>query len=354
MKKLAIEPRHFPYLDYKRYTFSLGLQYGDNIWLSGHSASHFDTNLNRVTAEGSMVEQARLAYQKIGDILKAAKSGFHNLVRIVEYITPSGIAGYQSVESLRNEIFGKNRPAISPVVVKSLLRPEALIEIEAFATPKAWEIVDTGGSAHPYLQSYAVRAGNTLYIPAQLPVKPDSDKIIGYGNVVAQAQQIYENTDRILRAAGLGWEAVVKTLEFVTPGAMAVYKETAKVRRDYLGKAYPASTSIIMPAILHSEAMLQVEFIAVDAKRESINPGWKHYDYLTFIPGVRAGKYIFLTGQGSSDPVSHTLQYPDDIVNQTRCAYSNIRTVLEKAGGTMDSMVQSVEFITSAALKQYN
>ena len=34
----ALEPDVFPWLDHRRYSFSLGVRHGPGVWLSGHTA----------------------------------------------------------------------------------------------------------------------------------------------------------------------------------------------------------------------------------------------------------------------------------------------------------------------------
>jgi hypothetical protein len=47
-----IRPDPFPWFRYDGYTFSLGLTDGANAWLSGHSASQFDSALRRIVVRG--------------------------------------------------------------------------------------------------------------------------------------------------------------------------------------------------------------------------------------------------------------------------------------------------------------
>ena len=71
--KQALEPAHFPFFDYKAYSFSLGLETPSGIWLSGHTASEHApaTNTMIIAAEGDLVAQARVSHAKIQAILQA-------------------------------------------------------------------------------------------------------------------------------------------------------------------------------------------------------------------------------------------------------------------------------------------
>ncbi|MEO8546359.1 MAG: RidA family protein, partial [Burkholderiaceae bacterium] len=118
----AITPRHFPWFDYQRYSFSLGLKTDRGAYLSGHTASEYDAQIRKIVVRGSMTDQVRTAYAKIGAILEAAGMGFNDVVRIVEYVRPEGIERYAEAAAVRAEIFGAHQPTVNTVPVKSLLR----------------------------------------------------------------------------------------------------------------------------------------------------------------------------------------------------------------------------------------
>src|SRR5579864_8308596 len=135
MTRIALKPRHFPWYDYSRYTFSLGLSVGARTMLSGHSASEYDSGARAMAVRGGMREQARTAWAKVAAILEAGGQSLADVVRVVEYVTPEGIERYAEAAAVRGELFGDNRLALSTVVVNRLLRPQALIEIEVEAEP---------------------------------------------------------------------------------------------------------------------------------------------------------------------------------------------------------------------------
>ena len=103
------------------------------MYLSGHTASEFDKTKKHIVVHGDMATQVRTAYEKIGAILEAAGGSFSDVVRIVEYLKPEGIERYSETAAVRSEVFGSNSPTVNTVPVKSLLRPDALIEIEVTA-----------------------------------------------------------------------------------------------------------------------------------------------------------------------------------------------------------------------------
>jgi enamine deaminase RidA (YjgF/YER057c/UK114 family) len=350
--KRALEPADFPFFDYKGYSFSLGLETSTGIWLSGHTASRFSSAQGNMMVEGhDLVTQARVAHEKIATILQAAGLGLGAVVRLVDYVTVEGMAEYPRLAELRRELFGTPLPVINTVVVKRLLRPAAYIEVEAVAGRGASPCI---GAETPTRPGAAGRvSGDVVYLTTQLPLKPGTNEVAAAGDIVGQARQIYDNAAPLLRLAGLGWEHVVKTVEFLSPAGLARYRDTGQVRREFLGPHFPAATGIIMPRNVHPDALLQVDFVACRQPKRPINPGWPRYAQLTYVPAVQAGPLLCLSGQGAINPDTLAVEHPNDLVAQTRYVYANLLHVLQAAGVGPEAVVKTVEFITPAALPHY-
>lgn len=336
----AIRPERFPWFDYSRYSFSLGVRAGSAAYLSGHTASQFDEAAKRIVVRGDMAEQVRTAYAKIGAILEAAGLSFADVTRVVEYVRPEGIERYAEAAAVRDETFGAHRPAVNTVPVKALLRPEAFIEIEVTAGEP------TGG-----LPSARNSAG-VVFLPTIQPVDQNG-AVIGKGDVVAQTQAIFEKARAMLQALGLGFDRVVKTVDYFTSAALADYKRTGRVRREFLGPVYPGAAGILMPRLLHPDALIQYDFIAARDAPVAVNPGWERYAKLTYSPGVRCGDLLFLSGQGALDPATERVICEGDVAAQAEYTYGNILKVVEAAGGGPQHLVKTIEYVTPAALPRY-
>jgi len=109
----------------------------------------------------------------------------------------------------------------------------------------------------------AVRKGNMLFITGQdgSQVDPTTGKPIVKGDIVDQTRIIYEKIKAILEAAGASFEDVVWTTDYIT--TTENYKSTAEVRRQYFGESFPASTGIIVKGLLHKEALIEIDAVAV-------------------------------------------------------------------------------------------
>jgi enamine deaminase RidA (YjgF/YER057c/UK114 family) len=334
----AIRPERFPWFDYSRYTFSLGLDLGGAALLSGHSASEYDADGKRIVVRGGLADQTRTAFAKIEAILAAARFSLGDIVRLVEYVTTRGIAEYGEAERVRQEILGAARPAVNTVCVNGLLRPDALIEIEVVAAKQP--------------TAAATAVDGIVYLSSQLPVD-DAGRLVGGGDAVAQTRAVYERAGRALRAADLGWDRVTKTLDYIVPAAMPSYRQTGQVRREHLGPVYPSAAGIVMERLVRADALIQVDFIASRNPPVAVNPGWERYEKLTYSPAVRAGNVVFLSGQAALDPATERAVAPGDIVAQAEYTYDNILTVLRAAGAGPESLVKTVEYVTREGLQRY-
>ena len=125
----------------------------------------------------------------------------------------------------------------------------------------AVERIQPDGLATPPTYSHVVKAGNTIYIAGQVAQDERGD-LVGAGDFVAQATQVFENLGKALAAAGVGFEHLVKTTVYVTDPR---YRELLRdVRTRYLGSdALPASTLVVVAGLALPEYLLEIEAVAV-------------------------------------------------------------------------------------------
>lgn len=351
MSFTALRPADFPWFDYSRYTFSLGLAHGDHAYLSGHSASEYAADAGRIVVKGGMAEQARTAYAKIEAILGAAGLDLGDVVRVVENVTLDGIEHYAEAEGVRAELFGTHQPVVNTVCVQRLLRPQAWIEIEVVAGPAEAPVrISSNGRA---ARADARAAGGIVYLASALPVD-ERGLLVGEGDLVAQTEQVYDNISRRLNALGLDESQIAKTVDFIHPDGLKGYKHTGRVRKERLSQPYPTATGILMPEIAGpSGALIQVDVLATREELEAVNPGWDRYDKLTYLPGLKAGNVLFLSGQAALDPATEQAVHAGDVVEQARYTYENLLRVLDAAGAGPEHLVKTIEYVTPDGLGQY-
>jgi enamine deaminase RidA (YjgF/YER057c/UK114 family) len=94
----------------------------------------------------------------------------------------------------------------------------------------------------------------------QIPVGADG-KLVGEGDMTAQAEQVLANVDAIVRAAGGTRRDVVKLTVFLTD--MSRRAEFAAVRRAWVDEPYPSSSLIGVSELADPAWLVEVEAIAV-------------------------------------------------------------------------------------------
>jgi reactive intermediate/imine deaminase len=112
--------------------------------------------------------------------------------------------------------------------------------------------------------SHAVRVpigeATLLFVSGQLPLDA-SGELVGTGDMATQARQVFENLRTILEVNGAKFADVVKMGTFVTDlDDLAAIRE---IRREYLGSDPPASTLVKVRALVHPDAMIEVDLIAI-------------------------------------------------------------------------------------------
>jgi len=106
----------------------------------------------------------------------------------------------------------------------------------------------------------AVRAGNLLFVSGCVALDRDG-KLVGEGDVVAQARQVFENIGLCLSAAGASFADVVKVTTFLTN--IDDRPAVNEVRKQVFGAAKPASTLVEVSALVLPEFLIEVEAVAV-------------------------------------------------------------------------------------------
>lgn len=116
-----------------------------------------------------------------------------------------------------------------------------------------------------FSQVATVRGGKTVHISGQVAWNAEG-KVVGGGDLAAQAVQVFENLKVALAAAGATFSDVVKIVTYVVdlkPQDRAVISE---IRGRYFDPARkPASTMIGVDALVMAELRIEVEAIAVVA-----------------------------------------------------------------------------------------
>ena len=102
----------------------------------------------------------------------------------------------------------------------------------------------------------------TVYISGQIAFDKDG-KVVGAGDMKAQAEQVFKNLQVALAAAGAKFSDVVKMNSYITD--MSKAQAVRDVRAKYFADATPASTFVQVAGLVRPELLLEIEVVAVVA-----------------------------------------------------------------------------------------
>ncbi|MGF1600208.1 MAG: RidA family protein [Acidimicrobiales bacterium] len=320
-----IRPDRFEWLDPSRYTFSLGVEAGGATWVSGQTASRHDPDTGGVTSGGVVGEQAAVCWAKTGAVLAAAGRIPADVTELVEYVTAGGLADAAARTAARPT---DREPSV--MVVESLVRPDADLEVE---------VVAGGPPGH-------------VRLPQLLPID-DAGRVVAPDDFVAQCAWVLEEAGRRLAAHGLDLSHVARVVQQTTPATRSRYRDTAAARRELLGPTFPASTGVLVSRLPHPEVLVAIDVWAAAEPKAVVPYATDAYAALTFSPAVTAGGLVFISGTTAWDPASGETVAPDDIRAQAEFIYGEIARVCELAGTSIDHLVKTVEYVTPAGAGRY-
>ncbi len=122
------------------------------------------------------------------------------------------------------------------------------------------EIISTSNApaaVGPYSQ--AVRIGDLVYSAGQIPLIPETGKLVE-GDIEAQTRQVMQNLTAVLEATGTNLANVVKTTIFVTD--LADFATLNQVYGSYF-ESTPPARSTVQVAALPLGAKVEIEVVAV-------------------------------------------------------------------------------------------
>jgi enamine deaminase RidA (YjgF/YER057c/UK114 family) len=111
-----------------------------------------------------------------------------------------------------------------------------------------------------YTHVVVVESGRLVFVAGEVALD-SAGGIVGAGDFRAQARQTYRNVERALRAAGAGWEDVVKTTTYVTD--TRELPALLEVRREFIKGAPPPNTLLQVVKLARDELVIEVDAIAV-------------------------------------------------------------------------------------------
>jgi Putative translation initiation inhibitor, yjgF family len=125
---------------------------------------------------------------------------------------------------------------------------------------KISQIKITPDTYAPFNLAQGYRVGDLLFISGQTAID-DNGQLIGIGDFDVQAQKAFENLEKVLKAGGSSLKNVVKATILLRD--MSNFNKIVKLREKYFTKPYPADTICEVSSLFSSEALIEIEAIAV-------------------------------------------------------------------------------------------
>ena len=140
-----------------------------------------------------------------------------------------------------------------------------MVPVIAFAQARAPQVKRTNPPAlsKPTGYTHIVEVtgpAKTIYISGQIAFDKDG-KVVGAGDMKAQAEQVFKNLQAALDAAGAKFSDIVKMNSYITD--MSKIQAVRDVRARYFGEVTPASTFVQVAGLVRPDLLLEIEIVAV-------------------------------------------------------------------------------------------
>jgi len=111
----------------------------------------------------------------------------------------------------------------------------------------------------PYSQGIVVESGRLLYTAGQVALDPKTGYLVD-GDIEVQTEQVLENIGGVLKAAGTGFDKVIKTTVFLKD--MADFPRMNRIYETFFRENPPARSTVEVSR-LPKEGLVEIECVAI-------------------------------------------------------------------------------------------
>ena len=256
------------------------------------------------------------------------------------YVT--NMSDYSAVNDVYRTFFATgDPPARACVAVPALPGKDAKIMIDCIAAKTeeaaAERSVVRGNTAVP-VYSPAVVVGETVYASGQVALDPKSTtkSLVGAGDVGEETKQALTNLEAVLRKADCGLANVSKVTIYLTN--MCDYAKVNEVYKTFFKEEPPARACFAVGA-LPLGAKVEIEAVG---RRSSSTSKRRVVAGSTAVPvyspAIIHGSTAYVSGQVA-------LLRGGVFDNEARDSFSNLKTVLHRAGASLEGVAKVNAFL---------
>ena len=319
-------------------------------WVSGITAGVRDDVTGESVCVGTLEEQTSKAYENLEKVLARSGHTLNNVVKMIYYIDSAAVKSFNQAIGVRAELFGIDQlPAVTAVAVHSLLEKGALVKIEAVADRGGKKTVHYPDRRNDWKLPYKPcwDGGNVLWAAGLVARSYDNlGSPLWPSDILGQYEAIYKRAETMLGQAGLEFSDVVSLVDYIVPEGYHNYQQTHAIRRKYFGDQFPSSTTVLVDKLLADDALVEIDMFAVrHGDRMDLYPSSLSESMLP--SGVRKGDLVFVGGQVATDSCGK------DALTQVRQCLTQIRSVVQSAGGTISDIARIVVYISEDGYPAY-
>ncbi len=313
-----------------------------------------------------LTAQTKNVIDHVETILKDLESSLADVIKFVVYFTGGQDDERLILDLLAARIGAQTQPVVSTICLPELCYPGMRIELEAVAIDPEYKSDQNpqffkSTELHPLPNSFshAVRCNNIVFT-GDISAIDSTDTLIAPDDVIEQTRVMMQQMEHLLLIANVSSKNALKiNVFYLGDGTAQSWTEPAVIRASHFPEPGPAATGIAVTRFARAGLMTKMavcvaaEHVGDVAQSPKVQYSWPdgHWDWTSHLPykhGNAFGPVIHLGGQVALNSKAEVL-HPNEIVEQTKIALTNIKTILTDLGATVDDVVKVTTFYQGGA-----